>query len=104
MGFPEDTPQTLQDTYDLLIELKADLNYVFNLIPFPGTKIFDQAKREGLLLSTFSDEQIWKGEIDLDPVQKVQQYYLKPKDMCFEQLDYFRHKFNEIRVMNFRLV
>jgi len=100
MGFPEDTPQTLQDTYDLLMELKADLNYVFNLIPFPGTKVFEQAKNEGLLLSVFSEEQIWKGEIDLDPVQKVQQYYLKPKDMSFEELDYFRDKFNAIRVMN----
>lgn len=99
MGFPEDTPQTLQDTYDLLIELKADLNYVFNLIPFPGTKVFEQAKEEGLLLSNFSEDQIWKGDIDLDPVQKVQSYYLKPRNMSFEQLDYYRNKFNEIRVM-----
>lgn len=99
MGFPEDTSQTLQDTYDLLMELKADLNYVFNLIPFPGTKVFEQAKKEGLLLSAFSEEQIWKGEIDLDPVQKVQQYYLRPKNMSIEELDYFRKKFNEIRVM-----
>jgi anaerobic magnesium-protoporphyrin IX monomethyl ester cyclase len=100
MGFPEDTPQTLQDTYDLLMELKADLNYVFNLIPFPGTKIFEQAKNEGLLLSAFSEEQIWAGDIDLDPVQKIQQYYLKPKNMSFEELDYFRNKFNAIRVRN----
>jgi anaerobic magnesium-protoporphyrin IX monomethyl ester cyclase len=99
MGFPEDTAHTLQDTYDLLQELKADLNYVFNLIPFPGTKVFDQAQKEGLLLSTFSEEQLWKGEIDLDPVQKVQQYYLKPKNMTLEQLDFYRNKFNEIRVM-----
>jgi anaerobic magnesium-protoporphyrin IX monomethyl ester cyclase len=99
MGFPEDTAQTLQDTYDLLMELKADLNYVFNLIPFPGTKVFEQAQKEGLLLSTFSEEQLWKGEIDLDPVQKVQQYYLKPKNMTLEQLDFYRNKFNEIRVM-----
>lgn len=100
MGFPEDTPQTLQDTYDLLMELNADLNYVFNLIPFPGTKVFDQAKSEGLLLSAFSEEQVWKGEIDLDPVQEIQQYYLKPRNMSLEQLDYFRDKFNDIRVLN----
>jgi anaerobic magnesium-protoporphyrin IX monomethyl ester cyclase len=103
MGFPEDTPQTLQDSYDLLMELNADLNYVFNLIPFPGTKVFEQAKREGLLLSAFSEEQVWKGEIDLDPVQEIQQYYLKPRNMSLEQLDYFRNKFNEIRVMNLKV-
>jgi len=51
------------------------------------------------LLSTFSEDQVWKGDIDLDPVQKVQQYYLKPRNMTFEQMDYFRNKFNEIRVM-----
>ncbi len=100
MGFPEDTPESLQDTYDLLIELNSDLNYVFNLIPFPGTKVFDQAKEEGLLLSNFSEDQVWKGDIDLDPVQKVQQYYLKPRNMSFEQLDYYRDKFNDIRIMN----
>lgn len=104
MGFPEDTVQTLQDTYDLLLELQTDLNYVFNLIPFPGTKVFEQAVKEGLLLSTFTEDQIWKGKIDLDPVQKEQQYYLKPRDMSLEQLDYFRKKFNDIRVMNTQLV
>ena len=100
MGFPEDTPETLQDTYDLLLELNADLNYVFNLIPFPGTRVFNQVKEQGLLLASFSEDQIWKGEIDLDPVQKEQQYYLKPQHMSLDQLDAFRHKFNEIRVMN----
>jgi anaerobic magnesium-protoporphyrin IX monomethyl ester cyclase len=68
VGFPEDTAQTLQNTYDLLMELNADLNYVFNLILFPGIKVFEQAKKEGLLLSTLTEEQIWKGEIDLDPL------------------------------------
>jgi radical SAM superfamily enzyme YgiQ (UPF0313 family) len=100
MGFPEDTCETLQDTYDLLVELNADLNYVFNLIPFPGTRLFDQASREGLLLGHFDPATIWRGEADLDPVQKVQQYYLKPRNMTFAEMDVFREKFNSIRVMN----
>lgn len=100
MGFPEDTSETLQDTYDLLIELNADLNYVFNLIPFPGTRLFEQANREGLLLGHFDTSSLWRGEADLDPVQKTQQYYLKPRNMSFEEMDVFREKFNNIRVMN----
>lgn len=103
MGFPEDTRATLQDTYDLLIELNADLNYVFNLIPFPGTRLFDQASREGLLLGHFDTSSLWRGEADLDPVQKAQQYYIKPRNMSFEELDEFRDKFNSIRVMNSEL-
>lgn len=100
MGFPEDTSATLQDSYDLLMDLNADLNYVFNLIPFPGTKLFDQANREGLLLGHYDTSSLWKGEADLDPVQKIQQYYLKPRNMSIEELDEFRQKFNNIRVMN----
>jgi len=100
MGFPEETKATLQDTYDLLIELDADLNYVFNLIPFPGTKVFEQAMKEGLLLGNFHSEDLWKGEIDLDPVQHKQQYYLRPRAMTLDELDVFREKFNRIRVMH----
>ncbi len=100
MGFPEDTSATLQDTYDLLMELNADLNYVFNLIPFPGTRLFEQARSEGLLLGHFDTSSLWRGEADLDPVQKTQQYYLKPRNMSFEEMDIYREKFNHIRVMN----
>lgn len=100
MGFPEDTLETLQDTYDLLLELNADLNYVFNLIPFPGTRLFDQALEEGLLLGHYDTSALWKGEADMDPVQRIQQYYMKPRNMSLEELDYFREKFNSIRVMN----
>ena len=100
MGFPEDTSATLQDTYDLLMELNADLNYVFNLIPFPGTRLFEQARSEGLLLGHFDTSSLWRGEADLDPVQKTQQYYLKPRNMSFEEMDIYREKFNQIRVMN----
>ena len=100
MGFPEETAATLQDTYDLLIELNADLNYVFNLIPFPGTRLFEQALSEGLLLGHFDTANLWRGEADLDPVQKEQQYYLKPRNMSFAEMDLFREKFNSIRVMN----
>ena len=100
MGFPEDTPETLQDTYDLLVELNTDLNYVFNLIPFPGTRVFEQAQREGLLLSHYMAGEVWKGEIELDPVQEVQQFYLKPRSMSLEEMQQFRDRFNELRVMN----
>lgn len=100
MGFPEDTSATLQDTYDLLMELNADLNYVFNLIPFPGTRLFEQARSEGLLLGHFDTSSLWRGEADLDPVQKTQQYHLKPRNMSFEEMDIYREKFNQIRVMN----
>lgn len=100
MGFPEETNETLQDTYNLLIELNADLNYVFNVIPFPGSKVFNQAYKEGLLLNHFDINNLWRGEADLDPVQKEQQYYLKPRNMTLDELDVYREKFNSIRVMN----
>jgi len=100
MGFPEDTPETLQETYDLLLELNADLNYVFNLIPMPGSRVFDQALEENLLLSHFDATNLWRGDVELDPVQSEQQYHLKPRNMTLDELDVFREKFNKIRIMN----
>ncbi|QFY88662.1 B12-binding domain-containing radical SAM protein [Magnetovirga frankeli] len=100
MGFPEDTVETLQETYDLLIELNADLNYVFNLIPMPGSRVFEQAVNEGLLNVNFDINSLWRGDVELDPVQKDQQFYIKPKDMTFEEMAMFRQKFNQIRILS----
>ena len=50
LGFPGETRATIQRTLDVAMELAADF-VIFNLvIPMPGTPLYDEAKREGLLL------------------------------------------------------
>ncbi len=94
MGFPEDTSKTLQDTYDMICDLQLDLNYVFNIIPFPGTKVFQQAQRDNLFIGDFAVDELWKGNINLDPVADEIRFFIKPYNMDIEELKYFRKLFD----------
>jgi len=94
MGFPEDTSETVQDTYDMICDLKLDLNYVFNIIPFPGTKLFEQARRDNLFIGDFSVDELWKGKINLDPVADEARFFIKPYNMGIDELMHFRKLFD----------
>jgi len=45
LGHPNETPQTLRKTVDLAIKLNTDTIAVGLMVPYPGTKIYDMAKR-----------------------------------------------------------
>src|SRR5208283_688185 len=49
-GMPEDTNETLQETYDMINELTIREAYVTNVVPFPGTALFDQCVRDDLFI------------------------------------------------------
>lgn len=98
MGFPEDTVDTLEDTREMIENLGLDLNYVFNIIPFPGTRVFQQAQKDELFLNAFRPEDLWKGEINLDPVQDEARFFIKPYNMSLDELRHFRHVFDGLRV------
>lgn len=97
MGFPEDTNETLEDTRRLIEELDLDLNYVFNIIPFPGTRVFQQAERDGLFLDGFNPDELWKGGINLDPVQDEARFFIKPYNMSLDDLRHFRRVFDAMQ-------
>jgi anaerobic magnesium-protoporphyrin IX monomethyl ester cyclase len=98
MGFPEDTVATLEDTRQMIEGLGLDLNYVFNIIPFPGTRVFQQAQKDGLFLDAFRPEDLWRGDINLDPVQDEARFFIKPYDMTLDQLRHYRKVFDGMRV------
>lgn len=95
MGFPEDTNETLTDTLDLLNELQLDINNVLNIIPFPGTKVFDRAVREDLLFDKIDPGSLWEANMIMDA--KGRQFYIKPYNMSLEELNEFRIIFDSIR-------
>lgn len=97
MGFPEETPETLEDTYKMICELKLDLNYVFNLIPFPGTRVFKQAMDDNLLIDNFNIDDLWKGLINLDPVQDECRFFIKPYDMTIDEMMHYRRLFDNVQ-------
>ena len=95
MGFPEDTRETLTDTYNLIHDLQLDMNLVFNLIPYPGTRIFQQAVRDNLFLNEIDLGRLWDGTWDLSTLES--QFYLRPYRMGVGELQEFREKFDAFK-------
>ncbi|PWR70700.1 B12-binding domain-containing radical SAM protein [Methanospirillum lacunae] len=96
MGFPEETTSTLEDTIQLMKELKLDMNYVANLIPFPETDLYFRAETGGCLISTYSSNDFWKGDIQFN-ADNHNEFYIKPYAMSIEDLIKYREKFNSMK-------
>jgi anaerobic magnesium-protoporphyrin IX monomethyl ester cyclase len=52
LGWPQDTKKTLDNTRKFLIKINPDALNVNFLTPYPGTAIYDLAKKESLLLTS----------------------------------------------------
>lgn len=50
VGFPNETSAQIQETFDLVRELRAFLNQFSIVIPYPGTEMHDELKENDLLL------------------------------------------------------
>jgi radical SAM superfamily enzyme YgiQ (UPF0313 family) len=49
LGYPGDTPQTLERTVEYAVELNPDFANFYPAVPYPGTELNAKAKRAGLL-------------------------------------------------------
>ena len=93
MGYPEETHETLQDTYDMIEDLKIDRAAVLKLIPYPGTPVFDQAVRDDLFVKKMDIEKLW-----LEPFEPHQdEFVLKPYELSLEEMHEWRVKFAALR-------
>jgi len=94
MGMPEDTRETLMQTYDMIKEIDVDKPIVTNIMPFPGTRIFDQAVQDKLFIDELDLGKIWK--MDTFYFTDNKRYFLKPYDLELEELQEFRIKFDKL--------
>lgn len=101
MGFPEDTSETLNDSYRLMYELELDIYETATLIPFPGTQLFEQCLHDNLFVSELSVDDIWKGIINFD-ASEHDKIYIKPYNMSINELTEYRTKFENIRLFSKR--
>jgi len=56
MGYPGETKKTVEESINLAKKLKPDHFGATNVIPYPGTKLFDYCKENDLLTSTNWDD------------------------------------------------
>lgn len=108
VGMPEETVETLEDTISMIKKLK-NIQPVLNIIvPFPGTTLWEQCKRDNLLLVDVQDlwqHSLWaspptlesvqnnKGDWCADNYKKIEKTFLvQPYNLSLEQLAYYYRK------------
>ncbi len=77
VGFPGETLEQINDTFKLARELKAYSNQFLTVLPYPGTKLFEEARDSGFLL--FNED-------NLDDFDYRKCDYLKSREWDYEQL------------------
>ena len=49
IGYPDETRQTMEDTFDLIKDLDCYTAYIYPLIPMPGSKLYEDLKARGTI-------------------------------------------------------
>lgn len=96
IGFPEDTERTISDTIEMIQALDLDDISVNPLIPLPGTRLFEQCKRENLFVRAIDYKNLWKDE-GLFCSPHVNQFYIKPYSLSIQQLSEYHTLFKKLK-------
>lgn len=92
IGFPEETEETLSDTYKLITSFPLDNYSVFYAIPFPGTRLYNQCLKEKLFTEKyFYDTDSLVQQVDVGQMVKGLPN-IKPYNLELSQLVEFKQK------------
>jgi len=98
MGFPEDTNETLQNSYDMIDELELDQPSVQALIPLFGTPVFKQVIKDKLLIGDWNLDDFWKTPLSI----AQSKFVIKPYNMSVDDLYKWRQKFDILQAKNWK--
>ena len=87
IGMPEDSNETLGDTYEMIKRNDVDIPIVSNLMPYRGGKVFEQCKRDKLILKDININKLW---INNDFYLSNKRFFIKPYDLTIEELKTWR--------------
>jgi anaerobic magnesium-protoporphyrin IX monomethyl ester cyclase len=87
IGMPEETLDTLEQSYEMIQTIDVDRVYIQNVLPFPGTSLFKQAVRDGLLVDV-DVERLYQD--DGMYITNWKRFFIKPYQLDIEQLQQFR--------------
>jgi len=74
IGHPGETYKTAMQTLKFAKALKTDFVNVYNLIPYPGTSLFDWARKNSVYMMPVSDYLESVGSRDLQPVFETKEF------------------------------
>ena len=55
LGYPEETERAMRESIDFFYSLRLDSCALVNLVPFPGTEVYEECSRKGYLNSKAAD-------------------------------------------------
>jgi len=93
IGMPEETRETLADTYHMIQKINTHKTIVMNLVPFPGTEVFAQAVKDELLVGVEQDKLYLA---DNRYFTNYDQIFLKPYALELNDIRDFREKCNHL--------
>jgi anaerobic magnesium-protoporphyrin IX monomethyl ester cyclase len=95
IGYPGETPEMLKQTIDFIYKTKPDYVYMCEAVPYPGTELYDYAKKSGLELSKdwnqyHEQTQVFKNQ--LLPLEKLEETKKEFYDRYFSPMYYLSKK------------
>lgn len=92
VGFPEETEETLEETYQLITSFPLDNFSVFYATPYPGTQLYDQCLRDRLFIEEyFYNADSLVNQVDVGQMVKGLPF-LKPYNLAPSKLIEFKNK------------
>lgn len=89
IGMPEETKETLQDTYALIKEIDFDKIHIHNIIPFPCTDLFKQSYKDELLINIDTKDMYKSDDLYF---KNFEHFFIKPYKLEISELKEFRCK------------
>ena len=89
IGMPEETKETLEDTYNMIRDIDVDKTYIHHIVPYPGTDVFEQALRDNLLLN-IDNQNLYKA--DYLYFYRNTRFFIKPYNLAVEDLIEFKDR------------
>lgn len=115
LGLPGETVKTVQDTMDFALELEPDYAKFFTLVPYPGTRLWDEFSKNGLITDyeyshwglyskpVFRLPTMDEGELERLLLLAYRRFYLRPKKLLhhlrFRSLTELRLKLRGLRFL-----
>jgi radical SAM superfamily enzyme YgiQ (UPF0313 family) len=88
IGMPEETEETLIATKTMLEKLDIDKPGLNRILPYPGTRLFEQCLRDNLFVNVFETANLWNGEnfSEDSAIVRHAKYYVKPYNLTLERM------------------
>lgn len=93
IGMPEETNQTLQESFDMISQLDVDDTYVTNVIPFPSTSLYNQCIRDGILINMNIHDN-WCSDVFYYTDNK--RFFIQPYHLSLSELAEWRVRFDQL--------